>query len=390
MFALLVAAVCVLCWQQARPATFAPGRTNDSRKVAITRTYTFPVAKGTKVVAAVPALMSFWGATNQQVILESQFTYSTQPDSIQITADDRGQCRRNYELTWNSPQTDSITVTQKLKVELNCTGVLKTAAKLPYPKELLDTYASSLDKSDKINTSNPALDPVVKEIAGKSLFAEDTVEMVCDWVNNNIKFKKGSPADSDATLKNMAASCSGMSNLACAILRKMNIPAETVSANFIGGGGHAFIEVFFPDAGWVFYDLSNCNRGFKSLDCLLTAGYSFRVGDGHNDKWYEGDFLDVKDAAPYKEDDALKAKIRPQPKEDVAGATVTHAKTPDATKVRLIPLSKLIMDLDIQPGKRDYSKDSPGAATQPAASATQPASPATKPAAAGKTPAAKT
>jgi hypothetical protein len=348
-------------------ATFAPAKTADVRKVTIVRTYSIPAVGGKKTVAAVPALISFWGATNQQVIVDSSFTYSVNPDNIAVTADDLGMKRRNYELTWESPAAGTITVTQKLTVELSRAAMLPTVAKLPYPEEVSTTYASSLASTKTVNLDNEALDGIVKAVKGKNPWAEETVELVCDWVNDNIKFQSGAPGDSDAVLKNKYGNCEGMSNVACAVLRKMGIPAETVTATFLGGNGHGFIEVYFPDAGWVFYDLSNGNRGFKSLDCLLTAGWGIRVGDGIQDRWIEGSFLATSDASAYKEDDRLGSKLRAGPKkENVVGAKVVHVKPPVQMKVRRWPINSLIMDLTVPPGKRAYRGDDPSSSTRPA------------------------
>jgi hypothetical protein len=191
--------------------------------------------------------------------------------------------------------------------------------------------------------------------------------LVCDWVNENIEFKSKTPTASDAVLKNKYGNCVGMANVACAILRKMGIPAETLDATFLSGNGHCFIEVYFPDAGWVFYDLSNLNRGFKSLDCLLTAGWAIRVGNGVRDNWIDGAFLTVSDASPYKEDERVRNKLRAAPKkESVLGAAVVHVKPSAQTKIRRSPIRSLIMDLTVPPGKRSYSVDNLPSATQPA------------------------
>ena len=156
-----------------------------------------------------------------------------------------------------------------------------------------------------------------------------------------------------------------MSNLACVILRRIGIPAEPVDGKFIGSdGGHCYIEAYFPDAGWVFYDLSNGDRGFKSLDCLMTVGYAFRSCSGTESKWTEGHFCVEKDAAPYKEGKPG-AKMRATPKEDVAAALVTHAKAPAGVRVRQESISQVLADLSIAPGKREYVQTA-SPATQPA------------------------
>ena len=270
-------------------------RATDVRKLHVVRRYEIPVVKGSEHVAGIPALMRFWGTTHEQVILESAFTYSVKPDKIEITADNRGMRRRNYELTWNAPDADTVTVTEKLIVRLLCRNTLATAARLPYPSEVRERWAALLSPTKAVNSENPKVVEIGKAILKKARFAEDAVELACDWVDDHVKFKSGSPGASDTVLSTGLGNCSGMSTLACAICRSMGIPAETVGGAFIGSdGGHAYMEVYFPDAGWVFYDLSNCARGFKSLDCLTTAGWAFRVKNANGSKWHNGRFLKAR------------------------------------------------------------------------------------------------
>ena len=93
-----------------------------------------------------------------------------------------------------------------------------------------------------------------------------------DRINENIKFKSGQDS-ADIALKNKNGNCTAMSKVACIMLRKLGIPTEIVQAKFIGSeGGHSFVETYFPDAGWIFYDPSNITRRFLNADCLLTVG----------------------------------------------------------------------------------------------------------------------
>lgn len=331
------------------------------RKLAVTRVYQINVQPGKPCVAAIPGLMSFWGQTNWQIVTSSSFEYSENPDSIRITSDNLGMPRRNYELTWNAPKSLKITVKQTLLVELSCFGTLYTAAQLPYPEEVRKRFADSLgaDKSEGINPDNPALIPVCDQIAQKSHGAEETVEAVCDWVDENIKFKMGTGnRTSDEALTLKEGSCTPMSRIACSMLRRIGIPAETVPAKFIGGdGGHTFMEVYFPDAGWVFYDLSNANRGFKSLDCLMTVGWAYRSGTPQKQSWTDGHFCTEKDSTRFKDVTAdYRAPIRMSPKGmKVLCASVVTEKPPDTVKSRQRPIKELIMDLAVPPGPRDYT-----------------------------------
>lgn len=329
------------------------------RKLNIVREYQIPVQKGTKTVAAIPALMSFWGATNEQVIKASEFYYSVKPDKIEITADDLGMPRRDYELTWNAPQVANITVRQKLVVELACRNTLYTAAKLPYPDEVSKCFAASLGPNEKegINPDNPELAAICRQIQQKSRYAEDAVELVCDWINENIEFKIKSTSTSDQIFAQKQGSCTSMSKLACAMLRHMGIPAEVINAKFIGSdNAHTFIEAYFPDAGWVFYDLSNSERGHKSLDCLMTVGWAFRVKPPAEGRWINGHFSMEKDMISFQKEPKLnRMALRQGPKgQEVVGVKVIKSKPSQYAKVRHLPISQIILNTAIPPSKRTY------------------------------------
>ena len=348
---------CMAAASAAAPAaTYLFPRARDTRKVIVVRRYEIPVVKGGRNTAGIPAMMSFWGATNEQVILQSKFTYSVEPDEIKVTADDLGMRRRNFELTWNAPEVETIAVEQRLAVQITCLNTLATAAKLPYPDAVRERLAASLAASKAVNGENAQVVATGKAIARKARYASEAVELACAWVDDHVKFKSGSPTDSDTVLSTGQGNCGGMSNLACALLRSMGVPAETVSGTFLGGGGHAYLEAYFPDAGWVFYDCSNCTRGYKSLDCLAATGWAFRVMNAQGAKWHDGHFLEATDAVAWQEDDRLRPPVlHPWPKaRNVQGVRVIHREPPAKLKVRHVPISRLIMDLSIPPGKREY------------------------------------
>ena len=342
-------------------ATYAPVKARDTRMLNIVRRYDIPVIPGQKNVAAIPAMLSFWGATNQQIILKSRFTYSVKPDRIRITVDNLGMKRRNYELTWNSPAVSKIVVTQKLLVKLHYDAVLYTSACLPYAPKVLAAYSANLRKTKTINPDNPALVPICKKILARTKWSQEAVQLACDWINNHVTFQSGDAGSSDQTLLTRRGNCEAMSNLACAMLRKIGIPAAKVEVKFIGSdGGHAFIEAYFPDAGWVFYDPTNYLRGFESLDCLAATGWAYRVVNASGFHWHTGYFCQEKDVTRYGDRMRLvRYPMRRGPKATVIGAHVWDDPTPANVKVRRESINAMIMDLSIPPGVRKYAPGKP-------------------------------
>jgi hypothetical protein len=358
--------------------TYLPVKARDTRKVEVLREYVIAVTKGRKSVAAIPAMMSFWGATNEQVILRSEFTYSLNPDKVAVVVPEHFTPRAKvYQLTWEAPKADTVKVAQKLLVEVSCANVLATAAKLPYSKEVQAFYASALAKTDDINPENPKLESVAKLIIAKSKFAVDAMELGAVWVDENIKFKSKANGKSDNILADGLGNCVGMSKVLCALLRKLGIPAETVDAEFIPGNGHMFVEAYLPDAGWVFYDPSNGNHGFKCCDVLMTTGWGFLTFQGEQPEFHQGAPFVAKDVGKYEDPQLAQTPIRPFPKDKtVAGVRVIYQATPKTVKVRHLPLSMLVVEESPEPGKGVYKP-----APAPWATTSPPAAPAGKAAA---------
>jgi len=341
--------------------TYQVMESSQTRKLKVVRRYEIAVEQGKSAVAAVPALMSFWGETNWQLVKSSRFSYSEEPDATEVIADNLGMPRRSYKLTWSAPKAAKITVEQTLDLELTCFNTLHTAAKLPYAEEVRTRLADSLgpDEKEGINPDNPQLEPICSTIVKRSRTAEEVVQEVCNWINENITFVKGKKT-SDEALAQRQGSCTPMSRLACAMLRQIGIPAEMVDAKFIGSeSGHSFIEVYFPDAGWVFYDLSNWNRGFKSLDCLVTVGWSCRSGTPERQEWHDGYYCVETDIRPYKEFSRQSSRVlsREPKNKVVAGVKVLSSKAPQKVRQRHQPIRQLILDLQTPPGVREYAAD---------------------------------
>jgi len=337
--------------------TFALQDKSCQRRLRVVRHYEITAQPGAPTVAALPALLSFWGESNWQLVKSSHFTYSEPPDKTEITSDNRGQPRRYYQMSWNAPKAGKITVEERLDVELSCFGTIYTSAKLPYDAEVLKRFPNSLgaDEKEGINPNNPVLGPLCDSIVKKGRTAEEVVEGVCDWINENITFVKGQRT-SDEALAQRQGSCTPMSLLACSMLRKIGIPAEVVDAKFIGkDSGHAFIEVYFPDAGWIFYDLSNWNRGYKSLDCLMAVGWAYRAGAPENTKWVDGYFCVEKDVSPYLDrSEAGTRFIRKAPKGmKISSVSVSSQKPPPSVKPRQHPIREMILDTTIPSGPRE-------------------------------------
>ena len=321
------------------------------RKVKVVRKYEVPALAGQTTVVEIPAMFSFAGATNEQVIESSEFKFSLPPDEKSIVSHELGMPRKMYRLVWKNPAAISIAVTQEMAIAMTARNKLCTQAKLPYDESVGQKFKWYLgkDKDGDMNPDNPSIAPVCEGILQGKRYAEEAVSGVCDWINDNIEFVSKTNYGSDQVMETKKGNCTSMSYLACAMLRKMGIPCDAVTAKFIeSDSGHGFIEVYFPDAGWVFYDLSNWERGFKSPDCLLAAGWAYRIQPDPKRKfdWVDGYFSKERDMVKYQEPQTVTKKpLRAEPRKvDVQSVMVSHTPVPAGLSIRQEPLRNMIMD----------------------------------------------
>jgi len=145
----------------------------------------------------------------------------------------------------------------------------KINKKISYPNEVL---MSDYLKPTKIIDYE---DYQIKEIAKTLSFGEDDyvylVYKTALWVKENIHYKKTSETEKSQlpaswVMYNRYGVCDEISAIFAAILRAQGIPSRLVSgiaysesieeAGFKNWGLHAWNEVYFPDFGWVAFDIA--------------------------------------------------------------------------------------------------------------------------------------
>lgn len=105
-----------------------------------------------------------------------------------------------------------------------------------------------------------AVERVAAVVASGAVTRYEAVSRVLGWISREIRYEldRGRPQDPASVLLRRSAHCTGVARLAVALLGTLSIEAREV-AGFVAGepsGGeyHRWIEVFYPDRGWVFSD----------------------------------------------------------------------------------------------------------------------------------------
>jgi hypothetical protein len=91
----------------------------------------------------------------------------------------------------------------------------------------------------------------------------DAVSRVLGWVSRNLRYEldRTLPQDAESVLERRSGYCTGVARLTVALLRSLDIPAREVAGWVVreqGGTGisgyHRWLEVYYPDRGWVMSD----------------------------------------------------------------------------------------------------------------------------------------
>lgn len=151
----------------------------------------------------------------------------------------------------------------------------KIRNKVPFPIVNVNVSKEYLESNSAIDADNPEIIRLANELAE----GEDDLYVVenklADWVQKNIVYNLStitveSSQSASWVLSNRQGVCDELSTLFIALNRALGIPARFVSGiaysdyslfteNWLG---HGWAEVYFPDYGWVPFDLTFKEFGF--------------------------------------------------------------------------------------------------------------------------------
>ncbi|MBI5971033.1 MAG: transglutaminase domain-containing protein [Deltaproteobacteria bacterium] len=321
-FALLIAFIVALS-QPLRAATLVlDGAMDGEISVSQERVFSVPQAGLTKLVFRFANPAEFKSATIAQSLLKHNIVYSPKPDSEKTETDQYGN---NYtSVQWTNLKKDATvkeTFTVRLSIELKD---IKSSAVFPMPvEEIPVSERVYLKPTEQVQVNDAEVQRLSAALTKDAKTEQEAVSGILNWVVDNIKYKTPIP-DYGAvwTLKTGHGNCQNYAHLSIALLRSVGIPARIVGGialdkkwkvpmtdgsliQGIGQGGHAWMEVWYPDIGWVAFDPQQSHLFVSPRHVKQTVGLdSVDV----NDSWRASPAL-----PPFREDissEFLKDDIR--------------------------------------------------------------------------------
>lgn len=204
----------------------------------------------------------------------------------------------------------------EIKTNVNCRDLGSEIA-FPIKYNFPSWLKSFLEPEKNIQSDDLEIINITKQIIKGSKYQYEAVQKILRWINDNITYNldlKG-PKTAVEVLREKKGYCVGYSNLAVAMLRSAGIPCRNVHGIHIDADSltngedfiplslkgvtlHRWIEIYYPDIGWVFSDP-------KYSVNFIGANYIFLA---HQDGWetFPAEYLEGVEIRIDSKDNRLK------------------------------------------------------------------------------------
>lgn len=251
---------------------------------------------------ALPA--TFSSRTVSQTVAGFQADITPRPASSVVETDRFGN--RFQRVSWEN-------VTQNIRVNLTYTANVNSSltaleSRTPFP---LGRSAAAeelyLKPTDMVQSGHDDIATLARQLTRGAKSEYEAVTAVTNWVADNIKYTFNPPRyDAVHTLTTRSGNCQNFAHLSIALLRSQGIPARIVGGitlkdswkvpidarnsivQSMGQGGHAWLEVWFPDLGWLPYDPQQSKQFTSSRHIKQSHGLDSK---DINDTWRGGPYL---------------------------------------------------------------------------------------------------
>jgi len=212
---------------------------------------------------------SFTSPTWKQTVVSDDVTYGARPTDTNVAPDGAG----NQRLTesWDRPPA-TVELVRRLVVDIDA-GLNPVASQAAFPPVSAppDT-ARYLAATRFVQKDDPRIQGEARRLTTGAVSQHQAVTAILNFVTDRLTWKLEPPGhDAITGLTGGIVNCQGYAHLSLALLRAVGIPARvavgiTLSKGWqvpteggalvmkSGTGRHAWIEVFYPDVGWIPFD----------------------------------------------------------------------------------------------------------------------------------------
>lgn len=299
-----VLSFCLFLWNEACAKTIVlEGHLRS--KVSIAQRITFRVDRPLAKLSfrfALPAVFS--NKSVNQDLQGLNIGIDPDPAKVEDETDAYGNCFK--KITWNNLNQDvriNITFGARVKAELSD---MESRASFPV-ESIPQKDMIYLQPTKLVQSASPEIKSRAKELTRLASTQHEAVTAILNYVADNIKYTYNPPQfDARYTLETRSGNCQNFAHLCMALLRAAGIPARIVGGislkqpwkipvgendflvQSMGQGGHAWMEIYFSDLGWLSYDPQQSKQFTSSRHVKQTHGLD---SSDINDSWRASPYL---------------------------------------------------------------------------------------------------
>ena len=285
------------------------GNIDEVIEVEQNQGFTIPPQGLKKLIFRFASPTSFTSSTVNQEVKDYNLTYNPKPTSVEVETDSLGN--KFTKVTWISINGNA-NISGKFTITMN-TILKELVSGAPFPLKDIDQKEKRfLTSTPLTQADNPRIKELASNLAKGAKTEESAVIQILNWIVDNVKYTTNPPQyDAVYTLDTGTGNCQNFSHLSIALLRAVSIPARIVGGitlskswkvplkngslvQSIGQGGHAWLEVYYPDIGWVPYDAQQSHLFVSPRHIKQTVGLDAK---DINDSWRASPTL-----PPFRED----------------------------------------------------------------------------------------
>ncbi|HEY4743429.1 MAG TPA: transglutaminase domain-containing protein, partial [Desulfuromonadaceae bacterium] len=251
---------------------------------------------------ALPA--DFQSRSVSQAVDSLSARFEPQPSSSSVEQDRFGN--RFQKVVWNNTAKD-------IRINLNYNATINSElsameSRTPFPiGQVPAGDALYLQATDMVQSGAPRIVELGRRLTTGAKNEYEAVTAITNHVADAVKYTFNPPQyDALYTLETKSGNCQNFAHLSIALLRSVGIPARIVGGitlkdawkvpidarnsivQSMGQGGHAWMEVYFPDLGWLPYDPQQSRQFTSSRHIKQTHGLDSR---DINDSWRGAPYL---------------------------------------------------------------------------------------------------
>jgi hypothetical protein len=228
-----------------------------------------PFSGVTQLTAGFVVPKDFLSPSYSQRIQSFDIRYSQPPARQRRNVDIRGN--ETIEVDWSYPQ-QPIRVSIRLKA-LNETRLERLETRALFPPERIPYEVKTYLRSTRqVPADKPEIIETARRLTADSETEFDAVQQILSWLVDKMQYTlRPGQFDASYSMRTGKGNCQNYSHLSAALMRAVGIPVRIVNGVTLkepydmevsGGwmtvrmaqGRHSWIEVYFPDLGWVPFD----------------------------------------------------------------------------------------------------------------------------------------